>query len=227
MRSETVGIVVKSHIASQLQQTGTVGYNATTYVLLLFCIFILIRMIQNSPSQTNRGAIPMSVLAIGAAVIIAVGAMVFINYQSQKELSKLPPVVTPTAAPNPPSSATKGDAMVASEGAMTASNGAMMSTYKNGSYEAMGHYTSPNGPETIDIKVTIKDGIITDTTAIPQATFPKSQNFQGLFTNGYKPLVVGKKLDEVKLDKVSGSSLTPKGFNDAIEQIKAQAKAQS
>jgi hypothetical protein len=28
----------------------------------------------------------------------------------------------------------------------------------------------------------------------------------------------------VKLDKVSGSSLAPKGFNDAIEKIKAEAK---
>ena len=46
-----------------------------------------------------------------------------------------------------------------------------------------------------------------------------------IVSNNVKTLVVGKKITDVKLDKVSGSSLTPKGFNDALEQIKTLAKA--
>jgi hypothetical protein len=41
----------------------------------------------------------------------------------------------------------------------------------------------------------------------------------------YKQYVVGKKIDEVQLTKVSGSSLTPQGFNDALAKIKAEAKS--
>jgi hypothetical protein len=37
-------------------------------------------------------------------------------------------------------------------------------------------------------------------------------------------MVVGKNIDEVNLGKVSGSSLTPIGFNNAIEDIRSQAK---
>ncbi len=38
-------------------------------------------------------------------------------------------------------------------------------------------------------------------------------------------VVVGKKIDEVQLTKVAGSSLTPKGFMDALEKVKTEAKA--
>ena len=46
----------------------------------------------------------------------------------------------------------------------------------------------------------------------------------GLFASGFKALVVGKKITDVNLDKVSGSSLTSGGWNEAITKIEAQAK---
>jgi hypothetical protein len=36
-------------------------------------------------------------------------------------------------------------------------------------------------------------------------------------------VVVGRPLDQVKVGKLAGSSGTPQGFNDAINQIKRQA----
>ncbi len=99
------------------------------------------------------------------------------------------------------------------------------SPYKDGTYTATGHYSSPGGAETIGVSLTLKDGVITDATVTPEATRPMSMRMQGMFTENYKPLVVGKSLDEVSLTKVSGSSLTPKGFNDAVAQIKTEAQA--
>lgn len=98
-------------------------------------------------------------------------------------------------------------------------------TYEDGTYTATGTYTSPGGPEEIGITLTVEGGIITDASAEPKATIPASVNWQTVFANNFKASVVGKSLDEVSLDKVSGSSLTPKGFNDAVEKIKAQAEA--
>lgn len=97
-------------------------------------------------------------------------------------------------------------------------------SYKNGVYEVKGDYVSPGGDEQIDVQLTIKDNIVSDAQVTSLAERPISKKFQGEFISGYKQFVVGKNINEVKLDKISGSSLTPKGFNDAVEKIKTQAK---
>lgn len=100
---------------------------------------------------------------------------------------------------------------------------ALTKMYKDGTYTVDGKYNSPAGPETIGISLVIKDDVIVDATAVAHATNPKSKMMQEMFVAGFKAQVVGKKLSEVVLTKVSGSSLTPKGFNDAVTQIRIQA----
>lgn len=74
-------------------------------------------------------------------------------------------------------------------------------------------------------QVTLKDDVIVDATVVGQATKRESIEWQKKFISGFKPLVVGKKLSDVSLTKVSGSSLTPKGWNDAVAKIMVSAKA--
>lgn len=99
-----------------------------------------------------------------------------------------------------------------------------MAEYTDGTYSATGSYVSPAGEETVDVSITLEGGVITATEFTGNATNEKSINFQGLFASGYQDQVIGKRVDEVALDKVSGSSLTPKGFNDALDQIRTQAQ---
>ncbi len=101
----------------------------------------------------------------------------------------------------------------------------MEGVYKDGEYSAEGDYTSPGGEESIDVTLTLKDGIVEDAEVTSNATRPISKKMQTSFIEGYKEQVVGKKLDEINLGKVSASSLAPKGFNDAVTKIKAEAKA--
>lgn len=96
--------------------------------------------------------------------------------------------------------------------------------YKDGAYDVTGSYRSPGGDESIEVKLTLKSNIITEVEVISNASNPRSQQFQERFMSGYKGMVIGKNINEVKLDKVSGSSLTSTGFNDALDKIKAQAK---
>lgn len=98
------------------------------------------------------------------------------------------------------------------------------SSYKDGTYTAVGSYTSPEGTEIITISVTLEGDTVADTTATGGATDPQSMTYQDDFIGGYKKLVVGKNIDTVKLSRVSGSSLTSGGFNAALTKIKAQAK---
>ena len=99
------------------------------------------------------------------------------------------------------------------------------SVYKDGSYTATGSYMSPGGQESLGVNLTLKSDVVTDVTATSEATRSESKQYQARFISGYKALVVGKKIQDINIIKVSGSSLTPIGFMDALSQIETQAKA--
>ena len=109
----------------------------------------------------------------------------------------------------------------------TSEQGAMTGNYKDGTYEAVGEYSYHSGTESIDVTVTLKGGVIENVDVVAQAKAHISKEKQEDFIANYKEQVVGKNIDEVKLGKISGSSLTPIGFNAALEEIKAQAQASS
>lgn len=97
--------------------------------------------------------------------------------------------------------------------------------YADGTYTAEGSYQTPETVETISVTLTLEDGIVTDVevTGDPQAS--ESQQYQSAFISGIEEEVVGVALDDLDVDRVSGSSLTSGGFNAAVEEIKEQAAA--
>lgn len=115
--------------------------------------------------------------------------------------------------------------MMNSQGMMMSSMGMMMheSAYKNGTYSADGVYRSPAGAEEIHVTVTLKDDVVTAAQVEGTATHPKSKAMQEAFIAGFGAQVVGKSIDELSLGVVNGSSLTPKGFMDAVAKIKVEA----
>lgn len=149
-------------------------------------------------------------LAIAAVVVVLVVILAVVKFTGKKNDS---PAVTDTSTDTPTTNQTSEQPSPTNTG-----------TYKDGTYTATGHYPSPGGPETIKITLTLKGGAVTDATAVPQAERPISKNFQNIFAQNFKTQVVGVNIQNLKLDKVSGSSLTPKGFNEAVEQIKTQAQ---
>lgn len=108
---------------------------------------------------------------------------------------------------------------------VTVTTPVIIQSYKDGDYSSTGTYNSPAGKEEVVVSLTLKDNVITDVTFTPKATNEVSIKLQKMFADGYKEFVVGKDINTVNLNKVSGSSLTPKGFNDALDKIKLQAKA--
>lgn len=97
--------------------------------------------------------------------------------------------------------------------------------YKNGVFTAEGEYLSPGGPERVKVTVTINEDTVSEVEVVSLAKHPTSKIKQADFIANYKPMVVGKNINEIELTKVSGSSLTPKGFNNALDQIKSQASS--
>ena len=97
--------------------------------------------------------------------------------------------------------------------------------YTDGEYSASGSYQSPHGTETVDVTLTLEGDKVTALEVVGQGDNPDSKRYQGEFISGIQAEVVGKDIDELSVDRVAGSSLTSGGFNDAIEQIKAEALA--
>ena len=98
-------------------------------------------------------------------------------------------------------------------------------TYKNGTYSATGSYMSPGGQDQIAVTLTLSNDVITSVSVTPEAGDRTSSRYQSRFISGYQTYVVGKDISGLSLGKVSGASLTPIGFNDALNQIRAQAKS--
>ncbi|WP_368497528.1 hypothetical protein [Herbiconiux sp. A18JL235] len=129
----------------------------------------------------------------------------------------------PSSTADAPSTAASTPSSTPSTGSDSA--GAGSSTYADGTYEATGGYTSPNGQEEVDVSVTLEGDVITAVTVTPEATNPNSVNYQTQFADGIAAVVVGKDIDEIEVSRVAGSSLTSGGFNKAIETIKSEAAA--
>jgi uncharacterized protein with FMN-binding domain len=95
--------------------------------------------------------------------------------------------------------------------------------FKDGTYTARGDYTSPGGASAVDVTVTLKDDTVTAVKVVPKAENPTAQGYESQFASGVGSQVIGKKLSELNVTKVSGSSLTSQGFDRAIEAIEKQA----
>lgn len=100
------------------------------------------------------------------------------------------------------------------------------SQYADGDYQADGSYTSPGGRETIGVNLSLADGVITAVSVDnPATTNPNSLRYQGDFIAGIADEVVGVAIEDVEVDRVGGSSLTSGGFNEALDDIMAQAQS--
>ncbi|QQR54404.1 calcium-binding protein [Candidatus Peregrinibacteria bacterium] len=100
------------------------------------------------------------------------------------------------------------------------------SAYEDGTYTEVGAYTSPAGQESVSVTLVLKEGLVQSVSIGNLATNEASIRFQGLFADGISSLVVGKPIDSLgAIGAVNGSSLTPMGFNAAVEAIRAEASA--
>lgn len=161
----------------------------------------------NSSRKAVIGIIVVIMLVIAATAVIVMGTDNGESTESESVSEQgAPSSVSPGVSPkvNPDAQATNA--------------------FKDGTYSATGTYQTPGGRESIDVTVTLAEGAITDATVEQNARGGEAAEYQSKFVSGYKTQVIGKKIDEVNLSRVAGSSLTSNGFNNAIQDIENQAK---
>lgn len=143
----------------------------------------------------------IGVIAIGLIAIGGTAAAIVLN----KQTNTAPSSTTTTSSSNNTTSSTSGTA------------------YKNGSFSANGSYRTPGGTETVSVSVTLKDDVITSVSVTGNGR-GDSAEYQSMFKSSVSSLTVGKDIDDIKLSRVSGSSLTSTGFNSALDTIKTEAR---
>jgi uncharacterized protein with FMN-binding domain len=128
------------------------------------------------------------------------------------------------AAPTPAATAdtARPRAQAASDGTALASRARERSSYRDGRYRATGWYGSL--PSSIGVSLTLRSNRIRRVKVTPHATDPTSRELQERFARAVGPRVVGKRIDEVRLTRLAGSSGTTLGFNDALRRIRAKAR---
>lgn len=105
----------------------------------------------------------------------------------------------------------------------SAPQGAGGGEFADGTYTADGDYVAPSGPESVTVTLTVADGVVTAVEVVGHATDPQAKSHQAEFIGGISAEVVGKPLAGLSVDRVAGSSLTGRGFNAALDAIRADA----
>lgn len=163
--------------------------------------------------QSSNKKIIAGAIIIAAVVLIAVAASMF----SEKEENAAKTDTTST-------SQTSNNAATTTN-ASSAATIDSSSTYKDGTYTVSDTYSSPGGIEDIKVTLTIGNNMITDVSVVQEANNNESAEYQEKFQDSYKSKVVGRAISGLQLSRSSGASLTTNAFNDALNQIRSQAKA--
>lgn len=167
----------------------------------------MVSNVNEGSMQTDKSKKLVAFLAVMIVVVAIVGTIALSKKQQDK-------VSTVTSAD---SSSNNVDTT-----APAVTTGA--ASYRDGTYTAEGSYNTPGGDESITITVTLQNGLVTSTSATSTPMDSDAQEYQDAFKSAYKGQVVGKKVDNLRLSRVAGSSLTSIGFNNALDQIKNQAQ---
>jgi uncharacterized protein with FMN-binding domain len=154
--------------------------------------------------QTKVGKVKIKIAA-AAVILVAIAILYFV-----------------VAGRGKPDTTSTGNT---STGRPTGSSSGSSASFKDGSYSAAGDYNTPGSHESITVNLTVTNGAVTDASISQVPSGPQAEGYQTSFRENYKPQVVGKKLSDIHLSRVSGSSLTSIGFNKALESIKSQAKS--
>lgn len=144
--------------------------------------------------------------------VVIVGAFVFMPEEQASAPAPSTPAATDTTGMETIATETSGTETVTTESL----------AYENGTYTADGEYASPMGPEKVTVTMTVANDIVTDVSVATHG-IGASALWQGKFASGIQKVAVGKSLGDLQVSNVSGSSLTPIGFNAAVEAIRVQA----
>lgn len=174
--------------------------------------------------KTTSPTTPIIVGALAVASIIGATVFAFTQNSSPTTTAATGRTTAQTTTATPTTTAAT-DTTSTSTAATTSTSS---SGYKDGTYTASASYSVPRGSNSIDVSVTVKNGVVTAVKATHgySASDRESGMYVDAFDSSINSSVVGKAIDSItSLSRVGGASLTTYGFDDALATIANQAKA--
>jgi uncharacterized protein with FMN-binding domain len=174
-----------------------------------------------SPQKPNNTTLKVTsaIVVTIAVVMLSIASTVTKAQPSTQSGIISRPTTSATTTPNT-TTVTATTPPAASTGTTSPSSG-----YKDGTYTAISDYYVPRSSEEIQVSLTLKNGVVTDSSIQNSEGDRQSAQYQRAFASSYKSYVTGKNIADINLSYVAGASDTTQGFNDAVSQIQTQAKA--
>ena len=126
-------------------------------------------------------------------------------------------VVTPTLVP--PTPVTPTPTPITPTPIQTATGAPVTTTPQPLTHKEVVSYNTPAGSDKIEFDVTVTDGVITAASATPMAENSISKMRQTSFASAVSVKVVGKKIANLQVDAIGGSSLTTAAFEQFIHSF--------
>jgi uncharacterized protein with FMN-binding domain len=164
------------------------------------------------------------------AIVVIAGIVLFADHIKTKN-SAVASNLGQASASNTTSAATDNATTPTSDTSSTSTSTATPTTttnasgYKDGTYTASSDYYVPHGDETIEVSLTVSNGVIVNASVQNSEGDNESARYQEDFASVYKSHVVGKKISGLQLGTIAGASDTTQGFDDALTQIASKARA--
>ncbi len=172
-----------------------------------------------SPSSSSAPTTGRAAAPLPRRVLTALAAVSILGAAGCAGAETEPPAPESPAESPAATGAPAGEAPATTEGGDAAGQ-----VYEDGTYTETGSYQSPAGPEEVGVTLTLEADVVTAVEVEPMPDNPTTTMYQERFAGGISDAIVGRKLDDLAVDKVAGSSLTSGGFNEATDKIKSEAQ---
>lgn len=167
--------------------------------------------------NAKNATVYLILAALGVIGFLTIAGIIYMNISSQTSSSSSTSLNSSTSS----SSFTNTTTITTTQGSsMMNGRGCMCN---DGTYSATANYFVEGHTESITVKMTISNGIVTSLTDTHSGNDRESRQYQNSFENQISSKVVGQNINNISLSRVGGASETTRGFNQALNQIKSEA----
>jgi len=169
----------------------------------------------------------LKLTATVVAILIIAGIVILVDHLklSQTNVAHNAAQATTTNTATPTTSSNASSATSAPNTTTTSTTTANASGYKDGAYNASVSYSVPRGQESIQVSLTLANGVVTGVSIHNSENDFDSAQYQEEFAADYKAQVVGKSISGLRVSVIAGASDTTQAFNTAVDKITSQAQA--
>lgn len=173
-------------------------------------------------TSSTRGARALRTTGATAGALLAAGTLL-VGCASGEEVTINGDEYAGRAQTAEPGASTTASAQASTRGPAAAPTGGPYADGRYTSSQTYGVVDDLLEQDSIDVTVTLTDGIVTDLEVVGHPFAERSKEYMQDFVNEVNAQVVGHSVEDAHVTALAGASKTSDAFNEAIDAIAAQA----